>query len=63
MVSGVAIGLAGIIISIFLAAGGIEFSKSAIEEGKKLTKNAFEVIGKKEDQNVSTGSDRDVENL
>lgn len=63
MVSSVGIAIAGIIISIFLAAGGVELTKSALAEGKKLTSEIKGILGKKETEEISQGADRDVENL
>ena len=57
----VALAIAGILVSIFLASGGAVITKQAFAEVKKLTKDAFDALGTKEDTEKSTGSDRPVE--
>lgn len=62
MVSSVGIAIAGIIISIFLSVGGVELTRTALAEGKKTIKEIKETLGKTDDDNISQGADRDVEN-
>ena len=64
MVSPIGIAIVGIILTIFVSFGGVEATKTAIDSAKKLTKEAFEVIGTKEDSEKSTGTaDRSVEDM
>lgn len=64
MVSSIGIAVVGIILTVFLSFGGIELTKKAVTSAKTLTKDAFDVIGVKEDPEKSTGTaDRAVEDL
>ena len=62
MVNALGVAIVGIILTLFVSFGGVDLTKTAVTQLKTLSKDAFNVLGIKEDPEKSKGTeDRPVE--